>query len=275
MKFSDAIIRFCSLIVFWGSGLGFPVFGGFVYEFSEGTGDKREISMVVSVEGDAIKMSQSDSDREETIFDAAKEALLMIDHKKRSYVSLDKAMVLAASEKLSKAMEEMEKQLASMPPAQREMMERMMKGAMPKARAALPVITFKRTGKTDTVAGIKAEQVEQFTDGVKTRDVWVASWDALEGGKSIQGAFVRMSELFGEIAKAFSQGPMSGMFASIGARNAMSQLGSLEGFPVKTVEYNSGGAAISEMVLTKFGEKAFADADFKAPKGYKKQKMDF
>lgn len=199
----------------------------------------------------------------------------MIDHGRKKYTELDKKTVEAAAAKIANAMAEMEKQMANMPPAQRQMMEKMMKGKMPQAAGPLPEISFKRTGETGTVEGIKTEKVEQFTDGVKTRDLWIASWDSLEGGESIKGAFVSMSKLFEEMTKAFSQGPMSGMISSLGKGNGMSQLSELEGFPIKTVEYDASGATVSEMVLTRFEKKDLGSAAFGVPKGYKRQKMDF
>lgn len=248
---------------------------GYLYEFSETRGGQAETAMVVRIEGASIKLSQSKEASSETIFDGGTQALMMIDHAKRRYTNLDKETLVAVAEKLTQAMAEMEAQLAGMPPAQREMMERMMKGAIPQAAAALPEVTFKRTGETDTIAGIKAEKVEQFADGRKSKELWIASWADLKGGESIKEAFVNMSELFQEIATAFSQGPMKGMFTSIGERSGMNQLADLGGFPVKAVDYDASGTVDSEMALTHFEVKAFPSETFKAPKGYKKQKVDF
>ena len=53
-----------------------------------------------------------------------------MDHKDKSYIVMDEAMLDEVSAQMSEAMKEMEAQLASMPPEQRAMVEQMMKGQM-------------------------------------------------------------------------------------------------------------------------------------------------
>ena len=46
-------------------------------------------------------------------------------------------------------------------------------------------------------------------------------------------------------------------------------------FPVKTVELDASGAVLSEAMLSKGTGQKFEKNAFKAPKGYKRQQMDF
>ncbi|MGI9235091.1 MAG: hypothetical protein ACR2RD_15770, partial [Woeseiaceae bacterium] len=55
---------------------------------------------------------------------------IYMNHKDRSYIVMDEAMLDKVSTKISDAMKQMEAQMANMPPEQRAMVEKMMEGRM-------------------------------------------------------------------------------------------------------------------------------------------------
>lgn len=246
---------------------------GYTYEFVEKDSAGVGSTMTVLVDGKSIRMSGGGGS-DETIYQSDKEALLVLEHDRKEYLLIDKKAVVKISSEIEKAMAEMEEQLAMVPPAQRQMMEQMMKGSLQQA-PALPEVEIKRTGETDSIAGYECERVEIFADGIKTREAWIAPWDALEGADDIKVVFKSMSGMFEEMTKAFSQGPMAGMFASLGEAGAFEKLEELEGFPVKAVELDSRGNTSSETLLQTVTETDFDKDTFKAPKGYKRQKLEF
>ncbi len=261
------------------AGFGFMVcqsFAGYVYEMEQTeykngkAGAPTAVTMLV--EGDSIKMSGMGKDRSEVIYLGKDQTLLMIDHKRKSYTQLDKAMIEEMANQLKGAMAQMEAQMASMPPGQREMMERMMKGKMPQASQALD-LSVKRTGEKDTIAGYKAEKVELSTASGKQSELWVASWSDLEGSEAVAESFKGMSQLFEGMVSALSQGPMSGLVGGGMQSSWLNQVEELEGFPVKSVAFDGSGRVEMETVLKSVEERKLDATEFKSPKGYKRQKV--
>ena len=57
--------------------------------------------------------------------------MLIIDHKRRSYIAINEEQILALSSQLEKAMAKYQQMLANIPPAQREMTKKTMPKLMP------------------------------------------------------------------------------------------------------------------------------------------------
>lgn len=254
-------------------------FAGYVYELSQtdaedGTSSKSESgSTKFMVDGSKIKMSGFGDGGSEMIYNGDRQEMLIVNHDRKSYFQLDKKSVEEMAAKVNDAMAQMEAQLAKMPPAQRQMMENMMKDKMPAAVSEKPELTVSRTGKTDTVAGYEAERIDVMSPDGKQRELWVASWSDLKGSKQIAEAFKGMSQLFSGMMNAFSEGPL-GRFAQVQTQNDwMEQMHQLNGFPVMTREFDKAGKLISETALSNVEETDIADSEFAPPKGYKRQKM--
>src|SRR5690606_1935590 len=128
---------------------------------------------------------------------------IILDHKRKSYTLLDKETVDEMAAQIQGAMAQMEEQLANMPPAQRKMMEGMMKNRMPQLGGEKLELIVKRTGDEDTIAGYEAERVDVSTSEGKQRELWVAPWSELEGSKEIAGSFTGMATMFESMMSAF------------------------------------------------------------------------
>ena len=251
-------------------------FGGYVYDLSRTDHSKKDSeksSTEVAIEGSKIKMTGFGMDKSAFIYDGENATMLIVNHDDKTYTQLDKQTIEQLSSQISDAMAKMEEQLAKMPPAQRQMMENMMKGKMPEGGVKLPEFTVKRTGDEDTISGYDAEKIEVLSDDGERRELWVASWDELKGSEEFSEALQGMSKLFNEMMTAFSQGPLSQMFQNQQSGNWFDQLHKLEGFPVLTREFNEAGKLVSETVLANVDERDIPDDEFQAPKGYKRQKI--
>lgn len=252
--------------------------GGFVYDMAQtefkGGKPGESVATEIKVEGSKIKMSGLGDENSEFIYDGTQQAMLILDHKRKSFMQLDKQTIDQIASQLGEAMKQMEEQMAAMPPAQRAMMEKMMKGKMPQGAEAQPELTVTRTGEKDTLSGFKAEKVEVGSAAGKQRELWVAKWSDLKGSEEVGEAFKGMSELFAGMMSAFSQGPMSQMFQRGGETNWIEQVQKLEGFPVLTREFDAAGKILSETALSQIREMAIPASEFEAPKGYKRQKLD-
>ncbi len=256
--------------------VGSNVFAGYVYDLSQTEYQDNKPSAVenISILVDGVKMKLSGMEKSnEMIFDGGSKAMVVLDHERKSYFQIDEKSVAEISAKLDAAMAEMEAQLANMPPAQRAMMENMMKGKMPQGGQERPESTIVRTGKFDTISGYKAERVDvQSSDG-KSQELWVAPWSALGGSEEVVDAFSGMSSLFNEMLGAFSQGPMAGMFSQRMQSGWMDKLKELDGFPVASKTFDQAGKLVSETMLSNIEEREIPASEFNVPKGYKQQKM--
>lgn len=244
-------------------------FGGYVYELAPSESSDAPGSRIM-VEGSKLKMALGGSRESDIVYDGAAKELLIIDHKRKSYVGLGKEQIDKLSQKLTDAMAQMEQQLANVPPAQRKMMENMMKDRMPQLAEQVEVLVS-RTGETETIAGYNAEKVEVKT-GDTRQELWVVDWADLEGSEQISAGMEGMSELFSGLMSTLSQSPMGNMFEGQQA-NLFGQFKEIGGFPVRTREYDASGKLVSELALKGIESVSIDASEFRAPKGYKRQKM--
>lgn len=244
-------------------------FGGYVYELSPTESSDAPGSRIL-VEGSKLKMALAGGSESDVVYDGASQELLIINHKSKSYIGLDKGQIDKFSKQLSDAMAQMEQQLANVPPAQRKMMEKMMKDRMPQMGEKIEV-SVSRTGETETIAGYDTEKVE-VRAGDTRQELWVVDWAELEGSEQISAGMEGMSELFSGMMSAMSQSPMGKLFEGQQA-NLFGQFKEIGGFPVRSREYDASGKLVSELDLKGIESVSIDASEFRAPKGYKRQKM--
>lgn len=244
---------------------------GYVYEI-ESVGDTDSSgSSQMMVEGSLIKMEMAGQRNGAMIYNGETRELIIIDHQRKSYMSLNEAEIAKLAAQMNAVMAEMEEQLASMPPAQRQMMENMMKSKMPQIAEKME-ISVERTGEMETVAGHKAERVEMRIGTGDRRELWVTDWSNLKGGEEVAAAMKGMASLFEDFVSSMSQGPMAGMFEG-GGNNWLGKLDEMGGYPIRIREYDASGKLAAQTTLQSVEEMTIGAAAFRAPKGYKKQKM--
>jgi hypothetical protein len=228
----------------------------------------------VAIDGNNLKMSlpEKKTGREgEMIFQGDKGRMLMIDHQRQQYFILDKATIDQINAQMNQAME----MIKNVPPAQREMMEKMMKGRMPQMKApAKKQVEIKKTSERKKLNGYETVKYEVFEDGRKKSEYWVADWEEIKGSENALRAFKSMSSFFSEIMNTFSSGPMGDMIQGKFDSNWMGQLEKLNGFPVVTRTFDSDGKLLSESALGSAKKADFHESYFQAPKSYKRQEMN-
>jgi len=99
-----------------------------------------------------------------------------IDHASKSYVEMDRAAMAKMGEQLDAAMKQMQAQMAQMPEEQRKMVEQMMKDKSGATSDKKPVVEIKPSSAKQTVAGKSCSRWDVNVDGVKTAEMWGASW---------------------------------------------------------------------------------------------------
>ena len=122
-----------------------------------------------------VRIQTSETTGMTMLYDAATHTMTVLDHDKKRYMRMDAETAAAAGAAVSDAMSEVEKQLATLPPEQREAMKQFLPQSVTGATGSLPVGTARRTGKSDTVAGASCDLVEVTMDGEAMGEACVAT----------------------------------------------------------------------------------------------------
>ena len=194
---------------------------------------------------------------------------IVLSHSDKTYIVMDEAMVAELGSQMSVAMQQMEAQLAGMPPEQRAMVEQMMKGQMQGMMggdaAAPPKPTVKRTGSGQW-QGQPCTEYTVYEGGEKTQEICAAPLGDIGGADEALRAFENMAGFMNKLADAMPEPMASGM-----GENPMGLIDQINGFPVRTVDFVNGQASY-ETTLESVVELALDDSIFAPPAGYTQQK---
>lgn len=216
--------------------------------------------MTFYTERDRSRMDQSGSDGSFSVIFLDDE-FIYLDHSEQNYMVMDEAMLEGVGEQMSAAMKEMEAQLAALPPEQRAMVEQMMKDQMGGLGNTMdvPALEIRQLGP-GRWASYDCRRAEMLEDGAKIQEICSVDYDEVDGSGYLRSSFLRMADLLNRLYDAV---PFDGQ----GVRNPMEMLNELNGFPVRTVEFENG-KAVRETILESSKEKAI-DADiFLLPANY-------
>ena len=225
--------------------------------------NKPKMKMTLYVDSGKLRVDTQDTGNNAVvIFDAGKQVMWMINPADKTYREMDKAQVEAMGQQMSKAMEQMQAQMANMPPEQRKMMEDMMKGKMGMmgAAQAKPTISLKELG-SEKVGAYNTTHYEMLVNGERSQEIWAAPFDQAKMTASDIKTFQDMAKFFESITRNVPTGSYS--------FNNMDQL---KGFPVKSVQY-SGGKPSHEWNMVSVEQKSIDGSQFALPAGFKKAEM--
>jgi hypothetical protein len=202
------------------------------------------------------------------IYKGAAETLLMIDHDKHTYSVMDKKTITDVKAKMDSAMKEMEAQLAQMPPEQRQMMEKMMKGRMPMMaqQAEQGVEEFRKTDRKSSAGGYECAITEVYSTGKKVTEICVTPWSEIKSAVEINATFNGMIALFTQMFTSLSQSlPMK-------IKMPFTNMQQADGFPVMVTNFK--GDRVDRITkLVSIDEKAFPSGFFEAPASYTKREI--
>ncbi len=198
--------------------------------------------------------------------------MIMISHPDRKFHRIDEktlAELGAQMKKASEAMKQLEQQMASMPPQQRAMMEKMMKGKMPSmpGMGSKPLaIRVEATG-TGTWESHTCKNYTVYTGDQKTQEVCAVPASQVEGADEFVEAARNMKEFF----EKFKEALQSEAFTSL-TKSPVEVVGEVDGFPVRTKEFENGTLR-EERFLSSAKKESLSDATFSTPQGYKEEKI--
>jgi hypothetical protein len=187
--------------------------------------------------------------------DGGRNRLVILDKQKNEYRELDQQTMDQMGKQMQGAMAQMEEAMKNMPPQQREMMEKMMKGKMPQASAPVAQTVYTAKGRS-TVNGFACTQYDGTRSGEKVADVCAAQPSVLKFAAGETQLFEKLREFSAGFMKTMANMPMLSNIAN----SAAAEYG-FEGFPVQRTTFRNGQAA-TKQELKSATTASFGDADF-------------
>jgi hypothetical protein len=258
-------VRQAGILILVG-GMAWGVQAGTVIQQQENLPGQEEARQRVSLYVDSGKVrvegENPASGKYLVIFDQATQIAWMVDLAKGTYMEFTAEQVQGTANQMREAMQQMDEQMANLPPAQRAMMEQMMQGRMGVGNAAQPAVSVRQKASGETVGQFSCTRYEVLRGEQKTQEVCAASADQIQLDPSVVETFKAMAAFYEPLMRQLPRGNWA-------APSGMSQI---PGFPVQTVRYE-GEEPSSEWRVVKIEDRALDAALFTLPPDLKKTEM--
>lgn len=196
------------------------------------------------------------------------EALLILNHKDKTYIRMDEKSMTRMSSQISSAMKQMQERMATLPPEQRAMMEKMMKGKMPEGMmqgmGSQPPPRRIQLEGSEQVGDFSCQKYVVYRGQQKTQEICAAPVDQVGDIAEVIDTFRSMARFSERMLEPLKQSP----FASV-VDSPFQTLNEIEGFPVLTRSFENG-QAVSEVLLKSAIRQSLSDDLFSAPADYRK-----
>ncbi|MEM9057244.1 MAG: DUF4412 domain-containing protein [Pseudomonadota bacterium] len=215
------------------------------------------IASVMSVR-DGHMLIEDSSDRSASmLFRADSNALVVISHDNKSYMTVDDKAMDEMKTQIDAAMQQMQEQLKNMPDEQRRMIMERMPNMLPQQETAKSTYSVKKSGEKDTVASVSCEIMTVLKDGVPEGQGCIAT--AKDMGISKQD--------FNTMVSMFER--LRGMAGRFGKTDEAPDLSAIGGFPMRMTSTNGRQTAQVVRIETE----ALDGALFEVPAGYSPESM--
>lgn len=195
---------------------------------------------------------------------------IVLDHRHKTYTVMDQATLDEVGTQISAAMQEMQQQLASMPPEQRAMVEQMMKGDMrnmlPGAAPAPPAPRVEANG-TGQWQEYSCVIYSVYEGAEKTEELCASPLDDIDGASELMSALRGMAAY---MEKVIESNPVP--VAPATAANPVALMDQIEGFPVRAVRYANGSIS-EETTLEAVSEQDVSEDLFIVPADYRREDL--
>jgi hypothetical protein len=179
----------------------------------------------------------------------------MLDKAKNQYQEIDEETMKQMGQQMSAAMAQMQAAMKNMPPDQRAMMEKMMKGKMPQAAAAAPKTVYTAKG-SGSVNGFSCTKYEGDLSGVKESEVCAALPAQIKLTPADLQIFEKMKQFSSSLLSALANSPVH-----ISVPSGYGFEEGYEGFPIQKIDFENGQAT-KRSELKSITRTNFTDADF-------------
>lgn len=220
------------------------------------------------VQDGQVRMDDSDG-QSSMIF--ANNRFIVLDHKRKTYLVLDDAMMEEVGSQVNSAMAEMQEQMKNMSPQERAMMEQLMQGGgmqgMIPGMSAPPQPPRVEAGGSGEWGDYECRKYMIYEGPEKTEDICAAALDDVAGGDEVMAAFRAMAVFIQDMMESMPE-PLASMMGE----NPAAYMEQIEGFPVHTVRYRNGRVDSEESLDSVVKEDVPQDV-YEVPAGYTKERF--
>lgn len=204
------------------------------------------------------------------IFRAERGVLWSLNHADKLYTEMDRKTIDAFGAKMRSAMQQMESEMAKLPPEQRKAVEEPMKkqGAGSEEAGKESKDELKKTGEKKTISGFSCTRYDFFVDGEKSSEFWVAAPGQRGLTTSDLAPVKEMAQFFEALGSALTNAVGQG-----GGEFNWTEAWKYEGFPILTREFDDGEVK-SEVLVESIAKERIDSAQFEIPAGYQRKKME-
>jgi len=248
-----------------------PASAGALYEV-ESSYDGAPTHAGIAVDGLKMKMDVASGENDWNgymLFDGDSREMIVVNNDDKTYFVIDEEQMKKLAETVNQAMASVEQALAALPESQRAKMEQMMKSRMPDMATPREPSELKKTGGSENVNDYDCQVYEVWRAGLLERQLCVTDWDNVAGGDEVADVFYAMGEFMSEMLDSL---PKMGSGGSLGDAT-YEHLKEMNGFPVRTREYDDNGMLVGQSNLISSQEADFDPAEFQPPKNYKRQDL--
>ena len=233
-----------------------PLFAGVRIQ-SENTdlSTKKVTTDVILLDANRMRMDSDDGRSVLFLTDGGRDRMVMLDKTKNTYQEIDEQMMKQMGEQMSGAMAQMQAQLKNMPPEQRALMEKMMKGKMPQAAAAAPKTVYTAKG-SGSVNGFSCTKYEGVRRNEKEAEVCAALPAQLKLTPSDFQVLDKMKQFSSSLLSALASSPIR-----VNVPTAAGLESGYDGFPVQKTDFDNGQPT-KRGELKSITRVSFSDADF-------------
>jgi hypothetical protein len=266
-------MKFIALLVLAAGVSGLASAGVYVEMVDHPVGtDKTTLVQKMYVQGSSgrfVDVAEQGANSRETATIISNGTLYAIDDADKSYVMLDKATMEKFGKRLSDGLAQMKEQLAKMPPEQRAQVEQMLSKQVPGFAGGDQKWTVEAvdTGKTDKVNGRTCRVWDVKRNGELDEQLCAVPFNSLPGKEDFQAVFGNFAKVFEEMAKTVPM--LSGLMS-----NEFSAQAKINGFPVRSRDYEDGKLANVERLMSVWREQDIPGSLFEVPAGYRKKSME-
>jgi hypothetical protein len=216
---------------------------------------KKVSTDVILLDANRLRVDSDDGKSVMFLTDGGRNRMVMLDKAKNQYQEIDEETMKQMGQQMSAAMAQMQAAMKNMPPDQRAMMEKMMKGKMPQAAAAAPKTVYTAKG-SGSVNGFSCTKYEGDLSGVKESEVCAALPAQIKLTPADLQIFEKMKQFSSSLLSALANSPVH-----ISVPSGYGFEEGYEGFPIQKIDFENGQAT-KRSELKSITRTNFTDADF-------------
>jgi len=226
------------------------------------------MQQTIALAGDKMKMT---SPQNQTIYRGDQKKVWMVKPADKAYVELTPEGMGQMRAQMDQRVAQLQQQMASMPPEQRQQAEAMLasRGMGPSAASAPPRITYEKAGEPKRIGGYSCTPFHVTMAGAPASEFCMASLSDLGLTRDDMKAFIGFNRFMGQMAGTGAQrSPM----AQLDFDAVRLQIG-FDAFPVQTSFGAPGGQYSVQTTLTSIRHEDPPAGTFELPAGYLRQDM--